>query len=38
MFEDWLEQEQSNLGLLSPLDGDVHTLEKTLEELHVSVE
>lgn len=37
MFEDWLEQEQSNLGLLSPLDGDVNTLEKTLKELHVSV-
>lgn len=36
MFEDWLEQEQSNLGLLSPLDGDVNTLEKTLKDLHVS--
>ncbi|MCJ8743979.1 hypothetical protein PDJAM_G00100910, partial [Pangasius djambal] len=35
MFEDWLEQEQSNLGLLSPLDGDVNTLEKTLKELHM---
>ncbi|KAF4071108.1 hypothetical protein AMELA_G00281340 [Ameiurus melas] len=35
MFEDWLEQEQSNLGLLSPLDGDVSTLEKTLKELHM---
>lgn len=38
MFEDWLEQKQSNLGLLSPLDGDVHTLEKTLAELHVSID
>lgn len=38
MFEDWLEQEQSNLALLSPLDGDVNTLEKTLKELHVSIE
>lgn len=36
MFEDWLEQEQSNLGLLSPLDGDVNTLDKTLKDLHVS--
>ncbi|TSR99415.1 Nesprin-1 [Bagarius yarrelli] len=34
MFEDWLEQEQSHLGLLSPLDGDVNMLEKTLKELH----
>uniref|UniRef100_A0A8B9L4Z7 Spectrin repeat containing, nuclear envelope 1a n=1 Tax=Astyanax mexicanus TaxID=7994 RepID=A0A8B9L4Z7_ASTMX len=33
MFEDWLEQEQSSLALLSPLDGDVDTLEKTLKEL-----
>lgn len=38
MFEDWLEQEQSSLGLLSPLDGDMSTLEKTLKELHVSGE
>ncbi|XP_062858462.1 nesprin-1 isoform X4 [Trichomycterus rosablanca] len=35
MFEDWLEQEQSSLALLSPLDGDVNTLEKTLKELQV---
>ncbi|XP_060722109.1 nesprin-1 isoform X2 [Tachysurus vachellii] len=35
MFEDWLEQEQSNLALLSPLDGDVNALEKTLKELHM---
>lgn len=36
MFEDWLEQEQSNLSLLSPLDGDLNTLETTLKDLHVS--
>uniref|UniRef100_A0A8B9RI12 Spectrin repeat containing, nuclear envelope 1a n=1 Tax=Astyanax mexicanus TaxID=7994 RepID=A0A8B9RI12_ASTMX len=36
MFEDWLEQEQSSLALLSPLDGDVDTLEKTLKELESS--
>uniref|UniRef100_A0AAR2JHF7 Spectrin repeat containing, nuclear envelope 1b n=1 Tax=Pygocentrus nattereri TaxID=42514 RepID=A0AAR2JHF7_PYGNA len=35
MFEDWLEQEQSNLALLSPLDGDLDTLGKTLKELQM---
>ncbi|XP_067272909.1 nesprin-1 isoform X4 [Pseudorasbora parva] len=35
MFEDWLEQEQSSLVLLSPLDEDVNALENTLKELQM---
>ncbi|XP_048062412.1 nesprin-1 isoform X1 [Megalobrama amblycephala] len=35
MFEDWLEQEQSSLALLSPLDEDVNALENTLKELQM---
>lgn len=37
MFEDWLEQEQSSLTLLSPLDEDVNALENTLKELQVII-
>lgn len=37
MFEDWLEQEQSSLALLSPLDEDVNALENTLKELQVII-
>uniref|UniRef100_A0A8C1T5H7 Spectrin repeat containing, nuclear envelope 1a n=1 Tax=Cyprinus carpio TaxID=7962 RepID=A0A8C1T5H7_CYPCA len=35
MFEDWLEQEQNSLALLSPLDEDVNALENTLKELQM---
>ncbi|XP_043075052.1 nesprin-1 isoform X1 [Puntigrus tetrazona] len=35
MFEDWLEQEQNSLALLSPLDEDVNSLENTLKELQM---
>uniref|UniRef100_A0A8C1U557 Spectrin repeat containing, nuclear envelope 1a n=1 Tax=Cyprinus carpio TaxID=7962 RepID=A0A8C1U557_CYPCA len=35
MFEDWLEQEQNSLTLLSPLDVDVNALENTLKELQM---
>ncbi|RXM34940.1 Nesprin-1 [Acipenser ruthenus] len=33
MFEDWLEQEQERLGCYSQIEGDVETLENTLQEL-----
>ncbi|XP_073712130.1 nesprin-1 isoform X2 [Misgurnus anguillicaudatus] len=35
MFEDWLEQEQSSLALLSPLDEDINSLENNLKELQI---
>ncbi|XP_016311636.1 nesprin-1-like isoform X6 [Sinocyclocheilus anshuiensis] len=35
MFEDWLEQEQNSLVLLTPLDEDVNALENTLKELQM---
>ncbi|XP_052391485.1 nesprin-1 isoform X1 [Carassius gibelio] len=35
MFEDWLEQEQNSLALLTPLDEDVNALENTLKELQM---
>lgn len=38
MFEDWLEQEQSSLASLSPLDEDISSLENTLKELQVSTD
>ncbi len=37
MFEDWLEQEQNSLALLSPLNEDVNALENTLKELQVNM-
>ncbi len=37
MFEDWLEQEQNSLVLLSPLNEDVNALENTLKELQVNM-
>lgn len=37
MFEDWLEQEQSSLALLSPLDEEISSLENTLKELQVCI-
>ncbi|XP_027896443.1 nesprin-1 isoform X8 [Xiphophorus couchianus] len=33
VFEDWLEQEQASLALLSHPEGNVDTLEKTLQQL-----
>lgn len=35
MFEDWLEQQQATLASLSHPDGNVETLEKTIEQLQV---
>lgn len=35
VFEDWLEQEQASLALLSHPEGNVDTLEKTLQQLQV---
>lgn len=35
MFEEWLEQEQATLASISHPDGNVETLEKTLEQLQV---
>lgn len=37
MFEEWLEQEQATLASISHPDGNVETLEKTLEQLQVLV-
>lgn len=37
MFEEWLEQEQATMASISHPDGNVETLEKTLEQLQVSV-
>ena len=36
VFEDWLEQEQATLGPLTHPEGDVETLESTLQQLQVS--
>uniref|UniRef100_A0A8C7FND7 Spectrin repeat containing nuclear envelope protein 1 n=1 Tax=Oncorhynchus kisutch TaxID=8019 RepID=A0A8C7FND7_ONCKI len=35
MFEDWLEQEQGTLGSLSHPEGDVDTLENTLQQIQL---
>lgn len=35
MFEDWLEQEQATLASLSHPEGNVDTLERTLQQLQV---
>lgn len=35
VFEEWLEQEQATLASISHPDGNVETLEKTLEQLQV---
>lgn len=35
VFEDWLEQEQASLAMLSHPEGNVDTLEKTLQQLQV---
>lgn len=37
MFEDWLEQEQATLASLSHQEGNVDTLEKTLQQLQVVI-
>lgn len=37
MFEDWLEQEQASLASLSHPEGNVDTLEKTLQQLQVLI-
>lgn len=37
VFEEWLEQEQATLASISHPDGNVETLEKTLEQLQVLV-
>lgn len=37
VFEDWLEQEQATLASLSHPEGNVDTLEKTLQQLQVSI-
>lgn len=37
VFEEWLEQEQATLASTSHPDGNVETLEKTLEQLQVLV-
>jgi len=34
-FEDWLEEEQEKLGCYTQLEGDVDTLEETLQKLQV---
>ena len=35
VFEAWLEQEQEKLGCYTQLEGDVETLEETLQKLQV---
>lgn len=35
VFEVWLEQEQEKLGCYTQLEGDVDTLEETLQKLQV---
>jgi nesprin-1 len=35
VFEAWLEQEQEKLGCYTQLEGDVATLEETLQKLQV---
>lgn len=37
-FEDWLEQDQEKLGCYTQLEGDVDTLEETLQKLQVQKE
>lgn len=34
-FEDWLEQDQEKLSCYTQLEGDVDTLEETLQKLQV---
>lgn len=36
-FEDWLEQEQASLASLCHPEGNVDTLEKTLQQLQVMI-
>ena len=38
VFEDWLEEEQEKLSCYTQLEGDVDTLEETLQKLQVSNE
>lgn len=37
VFEEWLEHEQATLASISYADGNVETLEKTLEQIQVLV-